>query len=235
MKGFLIYVSLLIRTSRESPSADIDDGRIGVYDIAHPITTGSGCQSGRKWGTSSHRSSHDRDARSYICLYARIPCLSSCCHTRLWESSPCSGLLECPEWLSASSDKWRQWNNSRSRNHDHSSSHSYWRICDGSRLEGIGTAREEPESEDSDNAEWFLHNWEVEDIPTRQLYAIAIEMQVSQLYCIKWLPLKYPCSQTEYDRRIYEWEDECNEICINIYDCCRCDEIFEIEWFEIRE
>ncbi len=231
MKGFLIYIGLLIRTSRESPSADIDDCRIGIYDIAHTITTGSGCQSSRKWGTSSHRSSHDRDTRSYICLYARIPCLSSCYHTRLWESSPCSGLLECPEWLSTSSDKWRQWNNDGTRHDNHSRSDSYWRLYRGSWLERISTAREEGESENRDNTEWFLHNWKFENIPTRQLYPIAIEMQISQLYCIKWLFLKYPCSQTEYDHRIYKWEEEGNKIGLNMYDGCRCDEIFEIEWF----
>ena len=185
---------LLVRTPRECPSTESDDCYIGIYIVAHTITAGSRCQDSRECWTSSHRCSHNRDRHTDNCLDTGIPCLRDSCHTRLWESSPCSCLLECPEWLRPLGHKWRQWNNSRSRNNNHSRSNWYWRRHDWSWLERIRTTREESERDDRYESDGFLHSWVDEDITTQQLYAISREMQDCGLYGIKWLLLKYPSS-----------------------------------------
>ena len=230
-EGIFDTVFGLIRTSGERPGTESDNCCIDIYVVAHTITTGSRSQDSRECGSCSYWNTHYRDSRTDDSLHTCIPCLRDSCNTRFWESSPCCCLLECPEWLRPLGHERCQWGGSWDGNH-YTCSNWYERSHDWGWLERIRAAREESERDDSQSScDDFLHSWEVENIPTWQLYAIVIEMQGQQLYCIKWLFLKYPCSQTEYDRRIYDWEGECDKICFDIYGCCRRDEIFEIEWF----
>ncbi len=60
-------------------------------------------------------------------------------------------------------------------------------------------------------------------------------IQERQLYRIEWLPFEYPCSKSEYDSSINEREGKCDEIGLDMYNSCRCDEVFEVQWLEIRE